>query len=45
MCYCKNKKFKRYEKPIVMEYRLTPAARLLAGSTGAPDDPEEQDLP
>lgn len=49
MCNCQIKKSKQYEKPIVTEYRLASAARLLAGSTGSPtglpEDPIEELLP
>lgn len=49
MYYSKFKQLKRYEKPIVTEYTLAPAARLLAGSEGGiaglPGDPIEEILP
>ena len=49
MCYSNFKQLKRYDKPTVTEYSLTPAARLLAGSTGSPtglpEDPIEELLP
>ena len=49
MCYSNFKQLKRYDKPTVTEYSLTPAARLLTGSpgmpTGLPEDPTEWPLP
>ena len=49
MCYSKFKQLKRYEKPIVTEYTLSSAVRLLAGSEASgvwpPQDPVIIDLP
>ena len=35
---------KRYEKPLIRECRFSRGVQLLAGSTGMPEGPTEEDL-